>query len=184
MQGVGIVTGLAWTALGGVILPIEAVKVHNKGSGIKLTGKLGDVMQESASIALSYVRANTRLFRIDPEFFDDAFIHLHVPEGATPKDGPSAGITITTALVSLARGEEIPRPLAMTGEITLTGKVLPVGGIKEKIIAARRSGINEIILPEGVSSEFEKLPAHIKEGIDFFFVKTYRDVFRKVFDKT
>jgi ATP-dependent Lon protease len=183
MQGVGIATGLAWTALGGVILPIEAVKVHNKGSGIKLTGKLGDVMQESASIALSYVRANSGLFGIDPEYFDEAFIHLHVPEGATPKDGPSAGITITTALVSLARGQGILRPLAMTGEITLTGKVLPVGGIKEKIIAARRSGINEIILPEGCHSEFEKLPDHIKEGIDFSFVKIYREVFRQVFEK-
>jgi ATP-dependent Lon protease len=183
MQGVGIATGLAWTALGGVTLPIEAVKVHNKGSGIKLTGKLGDVMQESASIALSYVRANPKFFGIDPEYFDDAFIHLHVPEGATPKDGPSAGITITTALVSLARGQGIARPLAMTGEITLTGKVLPVGGIKEKIIAARRSGINEIILPDGCRSEFEKLPDHIKEGIDFSFVKIYREVFRQVFEK-
>ncbi len=106
----GIVTGLAWTALGGVILPIEAVKVHNRGAGIKLTGKLGDVMQESASIALSYVRANPKLFKIDPEFFDDAFIHLHVPEGATPKDGPSAGITITTALVPCQRSGNIPSP--------------------------------------------------------------------------
>ncbi|MFU8768935.1 MAG: endopeptidase La, partial [Desulfotignum sp.] len=183
MQGVGIATGLAWTALGGVTLPIEAVKVHNKGSGIKLTGKLGDVMQESASIALSHVRANPKTFGIDPDYFDDAFIHLHVPEGATPKDGPSAGITITTALVSLGRGQAILRPLAMTGEITLTGKVLPVGGIKEKIIAARRSGITEIILPDGCSSEFEKLPGHIKEGIDFSFVKTYREVYRQVFEK-
>ncbi|MEE4362602.1 MAG: endopeptidase La [Desulfotignum sp.] len=183
MQGVGIATGLAWTSLGGVTMPIEAVKVHEKGSGIKLTGKLGDVMQESASIALSHVRANAKSFGIDTGYFDDAFIHLHVPEGATPKDGPSAGITITTALVSLARKKGISRPLAMTGEITLTGKVLPVGGIKEKIIAARRSGINEIILPEGCISEFEKLPDHIKEGIDFSFVKHYREVFKQVFEK-
>ncbi len=183
MQGVGIATGLAWTSLGGVTMPIEAVKVHEKGSGIKLTGKLGDVMQESASIALSHVRANAKSFGIDTGYFDEAFIHLHVPEGATPKDGPSAGITITTALVSLARKKVISRPLAMTGEITLTGKVLPVGGIKEKIIAARRSGINEIILPEGCISEFEKLPDHIKEGIDFSFVKHYREVFKQVFEK-
>ena len=183
MQGVGIATGLAWTSLGGVTMPIEAVKVHEKGSGIKLTGKLGDVMQESASIALSHVRANAKTFGIDTGYFDDAFIHLHVPEGATPKDGPSAGITITTALVSLARKKGISRPLAMTGEITLTGKVLPVGGIKEKIIAARRSGIHEIILPEGCISEFEKLPDHIKEGIDFSFVKHYREVFKKVFEQ-
>ncbi len=183
MQGVGIATGLAWTSLGGVTMPIEAVKVHEKGSGIKLTGKLGDVMQESASIALSHVRANAKSFGIDTGYFDDAFIHLHVPEGATPKDGPSAGITITTALVSLARKKGISRPLAMTGEITLTGKVLPVGGIKEKIIAARRSGINEIILPEGCISEFEKLPDHIKDGINFSFVKHYKEVFKQVFEK-
>ncbi|HKK00212.1 MAG TPA: endopeptidase La [Desulfotignum sp.] len=183
MQGVGIATGLAWTSMGGVTLPIEAVKVHEKNSGITLTGKLGEVMQESASIALSYVRANAKTLDIDNAYFDDAFIHLHVPEGATPKDGPSAGITITTALVSLARKKVISRPLAMTGEITLTGKVLPVGGIKEKIIAARRSKINEIILPEGCISEFEKLPDHIKEGIDFSFVTNYTEVFRQVFEK-
>ncbi|HKK99643.1 MAG TPA: endopeptidase La [Desulfotignum sp.] len=183
MQGVGIATGLAWTTLGGVTLSMEAVKVHEKGSGIKLTGKLGEVMQESASIALSHVRANAKAFGIDAGYFDDAFIHLHVPEGATPKDGPSAGITITTALVSLARKKGVSRPLAMTGEITLTGKVLPVGGIKEKIIAARRSGINEVILPEGCISEFKKLPDHIKEGIDFSFVKHYKEVFKQVFEK-
>ncbi|MFN2357919.1 MAG: endopeptidase La [Desulfotignum sp.] len=182
MQGVGIATGLAWTSMGGVTLSMEAVKVHEKGSGIKLTGKLGEVMQESASIALSHVRANAKDFGIDAAYFDDAFIHLHVPEGATPKDGPSAGITITTALVSLARKKVISRPLAMTGEITLTGKVLPVGGIKEKIIAARRSGINEIILPEGCISEFEKLPEHIKEGIDFSFVTHYKEVYKQVFE--
>jgi ATP-dependent Lon protease len=183
MQGVGIATGLAWTSMGGVTLPIEAVKVHEKNSGITLTGKLGEVMQESASIALSYVRANAKTLGIDNAYFDDAFIHLHVPEGATPKDGPSAGVTITTALVSLARKKVISRPLAMTGEITLTGKVLPVGGIKEKIIAARRSKINEIILPEGCISEFEKLPDHIKEGIDFSFVTHYKEIFRQVFEK-
>ncbi len=183
MQGVGIATGLAWTSMGGVTLPIEAVKVHEKNSGITLTGKLGEVMQESASIALSYVRANAKTLGIDNGYFDDAFIHLHVPEGATPKDGPSAGVTITTALVSLARKKVISRPLAMTGEITLTGKVLPVGGIKEKIIAARRSKINEIILPEGCISEFEKLPDHIKEGIDFSFATHYKEIFRQVFEK-
>ncbi len=183
MQGVGIVTGLAWTQMGGATLSIEAVRVHGKSSGFKLTGKLGDVMQESATIALSHVRSNLKAFGIAEDYFDDSFIHIHVPEGATPKDGPSAGITITTALVSLATGKAINRPLAMTGEITLTGDVLPVGGIKEKIIAARRTGINEIILPDGCSSEFEKLPDHIKEGINFHFVNRYKEVHGIVFKK-
>ncbi len=181
MQGKGIVTGLAWTAMGGATLSIEAVRVHGKSSGFKLTGKLGDVMQESAAIALSHVRSFSKVYRIDEDYFDDSFIHIHVPEGATPKDGPSAGITITTALVSLALDRVISKPLAMTGEITLTGDVLPVGGIKEKIIAARRVGIKEIILPDGVKSEFKKLPDRIKEGIQFHFVKKYNEVYKIVF---
>ena len=182
MSGIGVVTGLAWTQLGGATLPIEVVRVHEKNSGFKMTGKLGEVMQESASIAYSYVRANLASFKIDKKFFDNAFIHIHVPEGATPKDGPSAGVTIATALISLARAKTIKRPLAMTGEITLTGKVLTVGGIKEKIIAARRSGIKEIILPDGCISDFKKLPEHIREGITFHFAKKYKDVFKIVFN--
>ena len=181
MSGVGVVTGLAWTALGGVTLPIEVVKAHDKAPGIKLTGKLGDVMQESASIAYSFVRANLQAFKINKTYFDKAFIHIHVPEGATPKDGPSAGITITTALISLALNKALARPLAMTGEITLTGEVLAVGGIKEKIIAARRQGLYEIILPEACTPEFKMLPEHIKEGISFHFAKKYMDVFEIVF---
>ena len=182
MSGVGVITGLAWTQLGGATLPIEVVRVHEKNAGFKLTGKLGEVMQESASIAYSYVRANLASFKIDKKYFDNAFIHIHVPEGATPKDGPSAGVTIATALISLARAKSINRPLAMTGEITLTGKVLTVGGIKEKIIAARRSGIKEIILPEGCIPDFKKLPEHIREGITFHFAKKYKDVFKIVFN--
>ncbi|MBC2703425.1 endopeptidase La [Desulfobacula sp.] len=182
ISGVGVVTGLAWTQLGGVTLPIEAVKVHGKNPGFKLTGKLGEVMQESAAIAYSHVRANLASFEIDKKYFDNAFIHIHVPEGATPKDGPSAGITITTALVSLAIRKAIDHPLAMTGEMTLTGEVLPVGGIKEKIIAARRSGIKEIILPEGCKPDFKKLPEYIKDGITFHFAKKYKDVFKIVFN--
>jgi ATP-dependent Lon protease len=180
MKGVGIVTGLAWTQMGGATLSIEAVRVHGKNPGFKLTGKLGDVMQESASIALSHVRSNALAYGIDEEYFDASFIHIHVPEGATPKDGPSAGVTIATALVSLATGQSIKRPLAMTGEITLTGDVLPVGGIKEKIIAARRTGIKEIVLPDGCAGEYKKLPDHIKEGIKFHFAKTYKDVYEIV----
>ncbi len=182
MSGVGVVTGLAWTQMGGEALFVEAVRVHEKKPGFKLTGKLGEVMQESAAIAYSHVRANLGSFNISKKYFDNAFIHIHVPEGATPKDGPSAGVTITTALLSLATGKAIKRPLAMTGEITLTGEVLPVGGIREKIIAAQRSGINEIILPEGNIPDIKKLPGHIKEGIIFHFAKKYRDVFKIVFN--
>jgi ATP-dependent Lon protease len=181
MTGVGIVTGLAWTPLGGTTLPIEAIKVHDKSPGIKLTGKLGDVMQESANIAYSFVRSNLQAFKINKSYFDKAFIHIHVPEGATPKDGPSAGITMATALISLSMNKAISRPLAMTGEITLTGEVLAVGGIKEKIIAARRQGIYEIILPEACTPEFKMLPEHIKEGTTFHFAKKYPEVFEIVF---
>lgn len=182
MSGIGVVTGLAWTQLGGATLPIEALRVHEKNPGFKLTGKLGDVMQESATIAYSYIRSKMESFNIGKKYFDNAFIHIHVPEGATPKDGPSAGVTIATALVSLATGKAINRPLAMTGEITLTGEVLPVGGIKEKIIAARRTGIEEIILPDGCMPDFKKLPDHIKTGITFHFAKKYKDVFKIVFN--
>lgn len=181
ITGVGVVTGLAWTSMGGATLPIEALRVHEKNPGFKLTGKLGDVMQESATIAYSHVRSNLTSYKIDKPYFDQAFIHIHVPEGATPKDGPSAGVTIATAIISLATGKSIDRPLAMTGEITLTGEVLPVGGIKEKIIATRRTNIKEIILPHGCMSEFKKLPEHIKEGITFHFAKKYKDVFKIVF---
>lgn len=181
MTGVGVITGLAWTKLGGAILPVEALRVHKNTSGFKLTGKLGDVMQESATIAYSYIRANLNLFTNNKKYFDKAFIHIHVPEGATPKDGPSAGITIASALVSLAKNKALKRPIAMTGEITLTGEVLVVGGIKEKIIAARRSKIKEIILPKTCLSDFKKLPEHIKKGIQFHFVKNFKDVFDFVF---
>ncbi|MBT8138166.1 MAG: endopeptidase La, partial [Gammaproteobacteria bacterium] len=148
INGTGVVTGLAWTSMGGATLPIEATRVHTKNRGFKLTGKLGDVMKESAEIAYSYVVSNLKEYGCPEDFFDTSYIHIHVPEGATPKDGPSAGITLATALLSLARQQRIKKPLAMTGELTLTGQVLAVGGIREKIIAARRSKINQLILPE------------------------------------
>jgi ATP-dependent Lon protease len=138
-------------------------------------------MKESAEIAYSYVVSNANSFGADPDFFDEASIHLHVPEGATPKDGPSAGITMATALLSLAKNEAIGRPLAMTGELTLTGKVLPVGGIREKIIAARRSGIMEVILPEKNRKDFDELPDHLRDGLSTHFVETYPDVAGVVF---
>ena len=181
MSGVGVVTGLAWTAMGGATLNVEASLVHTKNRGFKLTGRLGEVMQESANIAYSYLSAHLEAYQADPKFFDEAFVHLHVPEGATPKDGPSAGITMATALLSLARGQQTNRPLAMTGELTLTGQVLPVGGIREKLIAARRVGIHEIILPEGCRGDAEELPDHIKEGVTLHFVERFPQVVNLAF---
>ena len=180
-RGIGIVTGLAWTALGGVTLDIEATLVHSKHRGFKLTGQLGEVMRESAEIAHSYVSSNLERYKGNTEFFDEAFVHLHVPEGATPKDGPSAGITMATALLSLARNQRIRRPLAMTGELTLTGRVLAVGGIREKIIAARRAGVREIILPEMVRGEFDELPEYIHRGMTINFVNDFSEVATLVF---
>lgn len=181
MSGVGVITGLAWTAMGGATLNIEASLIHSKNRGFKLTGRLGEVMQESANIAYSYISAHLATYRADPKFFDEAFVHLHVPEGATPKDGPSAGITMATALLSLARGQQVLRPLAMTGELTLTGQVLPVGGIREKLIAARRVGVKEIVLPEANRGDFEELPEHIREGLNVHFVERFQQVVEHVF---
>lgn len=180
-SGVGVATGLAWTPLGGATLTIEATKVHTLNRGFKLTGKLGEVMKESAEIAYSYIASHLKPFKGDPGFFDQAFVHLHVPEGATPKDGPSAGITMATALLSLARNEKISRPLAMTGELTLTGQVLPVGGIREKVVAAKRAHIHELILPYANRPDFERLPDYVKEGLKAHFVKHYKEVARLVF---
>jgi ATP-dependent Lon protease len=180
LSGVGVVTGLAWTPVGGATLSIEASQVHDRQRGFKLTGKLGEVMRESAEIAYSYVAAHLEAFGAEADFLDRAFLHLHVPEGATPKDGPSAGVTMATALLSLARGRK-PRPLAMTGELTLTGKVLPVGGIREKVIAARRSKIRELVLPEANRGDFEELPEHIREGLTVHFADRYPEVAEVVF---
>jgi len=174
--GVGVVTGLAWTSMGGATLNIEATLVHSKNRGFRLTGQLGDVMRESAEIAYSHIAANLKPYDGDPAFFDESFVHLHVPEGATPKDGPSAGITMATALLSLARRKRIRSPLAMTGELTLTGQVLPVGGIREKVIAARRIGIPELILPSANQGDFDQLPDHLRSDMTVHFVAQYRDV--------
>ncbi len=181
VRGLGIATGLAWTAMGGATLAIESSQIHTLNRGFKLTGRLGEVMRESAEIAYSYVIGHLKDYGCDPDFFDMSMVHLHVPEGATPKDGPSAGITMATALVSLARKERIKRPLAMTGELTLTGQVLPVGGIREKVIAARRSKIMELILPHANRRDFEELPDYLREGINVHFARTYREVFEFVF---
>jgi ATP-dependent Lon protease len=181
LKGTGVVTGLAWTAMGGATLSIEASRIHSSQRGFKLTGQLGDVMKESAEIAYSFVSSNLKRFKGDPTFFDKSFVHLHVPEGATPKDGPSAGITMATALLSIARKEAPQQNLAMTGELTLTGQVLPVGGIREKVIAARRQKINNLILPEANRGDYEELPDYLKEGISVSFAKHYNDVFQVCF---
>lgn len=181
LKGTGVVTGLAWTAMGGATLSIEASRIHSSQRGFKLTGQLGDVMRESAEIAYSYVSSNLKRFKGDPTFFDKSFVHLHVPEGATPKDGPSAGVTMATALLSIARKEAPQQNLAMTGELTLTGQVLPVGGIREKVIAARRQKISHLILPEANRGDYDELPEYLKEGLTVNFAKHYNDVFQVCF---
>jgi len=180
-HGVGVATGLAWTAMGGATLPVEASVVHRQGAGLKLTGQLGDVMRESASIAVSYITANAAKFGADPQFFADALLHLHVPAGATPKDGPSAGITIATALLSLACDKAPKKGFAMTGELTLTGKVYPIGGVQEKLLAAKRLGLQKVILPAANEREFGKVPEHIRKGLGVHFVSTFEDVVKLLF---
>jgi len=182
LSGAGVVTGLAWTAMGGATLSIEAVKTHEFNRGFKLTGQLGDVMRESAEIAYGFIVSHAKRLSADPEFFKNAFIHLHVPAGATPKDGPSAGITMASALLSLARNKPV-RNLAMTGELTLTDQVFPVGGIREKVIAARRAGIRELILPADNRSDFEEVPDHIRKGLKVHFACTYQDLLPRLFRK-
>lgn len=176
IKGVGVITGLAWTPMGGATLSIEASCTHHYTRGFKLTGQLGDVMKESAEIAYSYVVSQAEHFGIDKKFFETAFIHLHVPAGATPKDGPSAGITIASALLSLAKKQEVIKTIAMTGELTLTGQVLPIGGVREKVIAARRVKIYDLILPDANRRDFEDLPDYIREGVSATFVKEYPEV--------
>jgi ATP-dependent Lon protease len=182
LSGPGVVTGLAWTAMGGATLSIEAVRTHEFSRGFKLTGQLGDVMKESAEIAYGYVVSHAAEFGADPTFFEKAFIHLHVPAGATPKDGPSAGITMASALLSLALSKPVRR-IAMTGELTLTGEVFPIGGVREKLIAARRAGIKEILLPEDNRGEFDEVPEHVRKGLTVHFVSRFEDVAALLFAK-
>ena len=172
----GVVTGLAWTAVGGEILFIESSLSKGKGEKLTLTGNLGDVMKESAVIALQYLKANSDEFGIDYELFDKYNIHIHVPEGAIPKDGPSAGVTMVTSLASSFTQRKVKDHLAMTGEITLRGKVLPVGGIKEKILAAKRAGIKEIILCKDNRKDIEEIKQSYLEGLTFHYVNTIKEV--------
>jgi ATP-dependent Lon protease len=171
----GVVTGLAWTPSGGDILFIESSLSKGKGR-LTLTGNLGDVMKESATIALEYVKAHASQMGISEDIFNNWNVHIHVPEGAIPKDGPSAGISMVTSLASIFTQRKIKKNVAMTGEITLRGKVLPVGGIKEKILAAKRSGINEIILSEENRKDLEKIKDIYIKGLKFHFVNTIMEV--------
>ena len=171
----GVATGLAWTAAGGDILFIEATRMRGKGS-LQLSGSLGDVMKESVSVARSYVRATAEDFGIDEDTFEKTDIHVHVPSGAIPKDGPSAGVTMLTAIVSLLTGLPVNHQLAMTGEATLRGAVLPVGGIKEKVLAAHRAGIRKVILPEKNRKDMPDVPDEIKNDMEFFFCSRMEEV--------
>ncbi len=174
---IGVVMGLAWTAAGGQTLVVEAIRMHGKGK-LQLTGKLGEVMQESAKAAMSYVRANSKALHIDESFIDNTDIHIHLPEGAIPKDGPSAGITIATALVSVLSGRAVRRDVAMTGELTLTGRVLPIGGLKEKALAALKVGIKTIIIPQGNEKDLDSMPPAMRKKINFIRVSELDEVLR------
>ncbi|MBR3127838.1 MAG: endopeptidase La, partial [Solobacterium sp.] len=175
---IGVVTGLAYTSFGGDILQIEVNYFEGKGKLI-LTGQLGDVMKESAEIAIDYVKAHARELNIDPQFFDSHDIHIHVPEGAVPKDGPSAGVTMTTALVSALSDTPVHSDLAMTGEVTLRGNVLPIGGLREKSLAANRAGITKILIPKANMRDMEDIPDAVKEKVKFVPVETMSQVLKE-----
>ena len=177
----GVVNGLAWTSVGGVTLEVQGVSIPGKGE-LSLTGTLGNVMKESAQVAFTYVKANLDKYKLEnPEFFEKKNIHLHFPEGATPKDGPSAGITIVTAILSVLTGRKVRQDIAMTGEVTITGEVLAIGGVKEKVIGAHRAGIREVILPEDNRVDESDIPAEVAKTMKIHFVKTYDEVEKLVF---
>ena len=172
---IGVVTGLAYTQFGGDILPIEVNYFAGKGALI-LTGKLGEVMKESASIAFDYVKANADKYNIDKSLFEKIDVHIHVPEGAVPKDGPSAGITLTTAIVSVLTSRKVRADVAMTGEVTLRGNVLAIGGLKEKSISAHRSGIKTVIIPKDNAKDLDELPKEVLDEVKFVLVSDVKEV--------
>ena len=175
---IGIVRGLAWTAVGGTTLQIEVNTMPGKGE-LKLTGQLGDVMKESAVIALSYVRSIAADYGVDKEFFSENDIHIHVPEGAVPKDGPSAGITMATAMLSAIIDKPVRADLAMTGEITLRGRVLPIGGLKEKLLAAKYAKIKEVLVPKSNKPDIKELDEEITDGLKITFVENMNEVLER-----
>jgi ATP-dependent Lon protease len=172
---IGVATGLAWTENGGDILFIETSMMKGD-KGLILTGSLGEVMKESAQAALSYIRANASSLQVPENFYQEFDLHIHIPAGATPKDGPSAGITIATAVLSLLKGKPVPHEIAMTGELTLSGRVLPVGGIKEKILAARRAGVKTVILPKKNEENLSDIPNYIKGEMNLVLVEHIQEV--------
>jgi ATP-dependent Lon protease len=173
-----LVTGLAWTEVGGELLTIEGVMMPGKGK-MTVTGNLRDVMKESISAAASYVRSRAIDFGIEPPMFDRKDIHVHVPEGATPKDGPSAGVAMVTAIVSVMTGIPVRKDVAMTGEITLRGRVLPIGGLKEKLLAALRGGIKRVLIPEDNAKDLADIPENVKSGLDIVPVARMDEVIRQ-----
>lgn len=177
----GVSTGLAWTRDGGAVLYIEAIKVAGEKTEMKLTGQAGQVMKESSEIAWSYLHSALHKYAPGYTFFEKTQVHMHIPEGATPKDGPSAGITMTTALLSLILDTPVMENLGMTGELTLTGRILPVGGIKEKVVAARREGLEVLIFPKENARDLDLVPPYIKEGLTIHFVEHYDEVFNIAF---
>lgn len=178
----GVAQGLAWTSMGGAMLYIEAVKNRGK-ERFKLTGRAGETMNESSTIAYTYLRSEKDRFLPKGVNFEEEEIHIHIPDGATPKDGPSAGITITTAMISLMTGQSVPSDIAMTGEISLKGKVLPIGGLKEKVLAARRENIHNVICPKENERDYKELPEYLTKGINFYFVEDYKQVYDLCFVK-
>jgi ATP-dependent Lon protease len=179
----GVCMGLAWTAMGGATLYIETIKVSSEKTEMKLTGQAGDVMKESSEIAWSYLNSMVNELAPGHKFFEKSQVHIHIPEGATPKDGPSAGVTMVTALLSLLTHTRVKQNLAMTGELTLTGRVLEIGGVKEKIVAAKRSGVNTLIFPAANKRDIHELPEYIKKGLTIHFVEDYKEVFNIAFPK-
>jgi ATP-dependent Lon protease len=178
---VGVCTGLAWTSMGGATLYIETIKVAGEKTEMKLTGQAGQVMKESSEIAWSYLHSAIHKYAPGYTFFEKSQVHIHIPEGATPKDGPSAGITMVTALLSLLTDTPVLENLGMTGELTLTGRVLPIGGLKEKLVAARRSGVKTLIFPKDNVRDYDELPDYIKKGLTIHFVEHYDEVFSIAF---
>lgn len=180
---IGVCTGLAWTAMGGATLYVEAAESQSDKTEMKLTGQAGDVMKESAQIAWSFANSELKRYSKKLKFFENKTVHIHIPEGATPKDGPSAGVTMVTAILSLLMKAPVAKDLGMTGELTLTGKVLPIGGLKEKLIAAKRSKLKTLIFPKDNKRDYDELPDYLKKGLKVHFVNTYDEVFKVAFPR-